>query len=93
MIASQLDLNKPLIMLIPDILRALECEKWINRIKSEGPELAPINTARGVMLDTQIRNNRRVMLDDPKEAEKLFERVKDKVPEEIQEWGCYSNIQ
>jgi hypothetical protein len=83
MVASQLDLNKPLIMLIPGILAGTECEEWINRIRLEGPAPAPINTTRGVMLDSQIRNNRRVMLDDPLEAKKLFGRVKDKVPEEI----------
>jgi len=35
------------------------------------------------VLDNQIRNNRRVILDDPKEAKKLFDGVKGKVPEEI----------
>ena len=83
MIATQPDFDKPLIILIPDILTAEGCEKWIARIKAAGPELAPINTARGVMIDSQIRNNRRVMFDDPEEANKLLEQVKGRVPEEI----------
>ena len=83
MIASQLDMNRPLIMLIPDILTGAECTEWISRIRSAVPDLAPINTARGVMLDSQIRNNRRVMLDDQQEATRLLERVKGKVPEQI----------
>lgn len=80
MIASELDLEKPLIMLIPHILSADECVQWIERIKADGPQLAPINTARGVMVDSQIRNNRRVMLDAPDEANLLFERVKERAP-------------
>src|SRR5689334_1548619 len=83
MIADQLDFRRPLIMLIPDVLTAAECARWIAKIKAEGPELAPINTARGVIIDSQIRNNRRVMFDDPDEANFLFERVKEKVPQEI----------
>src|SRR4029079_4856485 len=83
MIASQLDLTKPLILLIPDILTPGKCEEWIHRIQAQGPEAAPINTARGVMLDTQIRNNRRVIIDDETLAGELFERVKERVPREI----------
>ena len=83
MIASQLDLTKPLILLIPDILTPGKCEEWIHRIQAQGPEAAPINTARGVMLDTQIRNNRRVIIDDETLAGELFERVKERVPQEI----------
>jgi len=45
MVASQVDLEKPLILLVPDILSSEECAMWIERIKAMGPEAAPINTS------------------------------------------------
>jgi prolyl 4-hydroxylase len=83
MIAEQLDLKNPLIFEIPNILNEMECDQWIGRIRSTGTEPAPINTARGVKIDAQIRNNRRVIFDDAEWANDLFERVKDRVPREI----------
>lgn len=69
--------------MIPDILTEEECRIWIDRIKAEGPELATINTVRGVVVDSQIRNNSRVIIDDPEAANDLFERVKENAPQEI----------
>jgi|SRR5215471_21802963 len=83
MVASQLDLERPLILLIPNILRMEECEEWIDMIKAKGPEPAPINTARGVRVVSEFRNNRRVMFDDPGRANELFERVRSAVPQNI----------
>jgi hypothetical protein len=83
MIAAQLDLGKPFIFEIPNILTETECDQWIDRIRSTGTEPAPINTARGVEIDAQIRNNRRVIFDDVEWANDLFDRVKDHVPQEI----------
>src|SRR5882672_10478214 len=83
MIAAQLDMAKPLILLIADILTAEDCEKWIQRIQAQGPETATINTVRGARVDTQIRNNRRVIIDDAGLANELFERVKEMAPREI----------
>lgn len=83
MIASQLDLTKPLIFEIPDILNAEECAEWIDRIRSAGTVPAPINTARGSRMEPQIRNNRRVIFDNAEWANDLFDRVRDQVPQEI----------
>jgi len=83
MIASQLDLTRPFILLIPDVLSPEECSEWIARIKASGPELATINTTRGAEIATQVRNNRRVILDDADAANNLFDRVRAKVPQEI----------
>jgi hypothetical protein len=83
MIAEQLDLKKPLIFEIPNILNETECDQWIGRIRSTGTEPATINTTRGAEIDTQIRNNRRVIFDDVDCAIDLFDRVKDRVPQEI----------
>jgi prolyl 4-hydroxylase len=83
MIAEQLDMGKPLIFEIQDILTETECAQWIARIRSTGTEPATINTTRGAKIDAQIRNNRRVIFDDPECANDLFDRVKNRVPQEI----------
>jgi len=83
MVAEQLDLGKPFIFEIPNILTEMECNQWIGRIRSAGPEPAPINTIRGVEIKPQIRNNRRVIFDDAEWADDLFDRVKDRIPQEI----------
>ena len=85
MIASELDLGKPLIFELPNVLTATECTQWIARIHSAGTTVATINTTDGVQVESQIRNNRRVIFDDPKWANELFERVKHAVPAEIHE--------
>ena len=51
--------------------------------QAAGTEPAPINTARGNAIDTQIRNNRRVIFDNAEWANDLFNRVKNRVPQEI----------
>ena len=83
MIASELDLEKPFIFELPAVFTAAECADWITRIQLAGTELATINTKRGNQVDSQIRNNRRVIFDDPEWASVLFERVKDQVPQTI----------
>jgi prolyl 4-hydroxylase len=83
MIAEQLDMGKPLIFEISDILTETECAQLIDRIRSTGTELATINTTRGVKIDAQIRNNRRVIFDDAEWANDLLDRVKDRIPQEI----------
>ncbi|MGH9827054.1 MAG: hypothetical protein ACREDR_27820 [Blastocatellia bacterium] len=83
MIAAQLDFDKPLIKTEPDILTTEECQGWIERIRRAGPEPAPINTPGGTAIDSRVRNNRRVMFDDPEAAGLLFDRVRVNAPEEI----------
>jgi prolyl 4-hydroxylase len=83
MVADQLDMKKPLIFEIPKILTEIECNQWIDRIRSTGTEPATINTVRGVEMDAQVRNNRRVIFDDAERANDLFDRVKDRIPQEI----------
>ena len=53
MIAEQLDMKKPFIFEVPDILTETECDQWIDRIRSAGTDLATINTVRGVEIDTK----------------------------------------
>ena len=80
---SQIDSTKPLILLRDNVLRPNECEYWIRTIVEAGPEPATINTLGGAVIRNEVRNNRRVILDEPEWANVLFDRVKDKVPNEI----------
>lgn len=60
---------------------------------------APITTARGFVMDSRIRNNTRVMWDDPALAAKLYARVAPFVPAAMcgamtpvganERWRCY----
>ena len=83
MIASELDPDKPFIFEVPSLFTSEECDQWIKRIRSAGTELATINKRRGSQVDSQIRNNRRVIFDDYEWANTLFQRVKEQVPQEI----------
>ena len=83
MVSENLDLTKPFIFDLENILTAEECKDWIARIKDAGPEPAPINTPRGVAVVDQIRNNRRVIFDNKVWANNLFEPIKNDVPQEI----------
>ena len=83
MISAQLDLGKPFIFEIPNILTEAECRQWIDRIRSTGTEPATINTTHGVEINAQIRNNRRVIFDDAEWANDLFDRVRGRIPQEI----------
>lgn len=58
---------------------------WIGRIQTLGTEAATINSVRGAEVDSQIRNNRRLIIDDNEWAGILFDRVKESVPPEIHE--------
>lgn len=78
-----LDHDKPYIITVPNVLTQEECERLIARIDGEGPTMATINTARGVRIKPNVRNNERVIFDDPKLAELLLERARQHVPDEI----------
>lgn len=75
MMAHLLDLGQPLCFVVDGVLSPSECGQMIERIESAGPTLAPITTGAGPKIETDIRNNTRVMFDDPGLAEMLFQRI------------------
>lgn len=75
-----LDLSHPLAWTVDDVLTPDECAALIDRIESLGPTTAPVTTLRGPVLRPEIRNNRRVILDDPELAALLFERARPDLP-------------
>lgn len=71
---------------VADILSADECASFIRLIESKGPEAAPITTAYGFLMSPDIRNNTRVMIDDPARAGWLWDRVAAFIPPRIGPW-------
>jgi predicted 2-oxoglutarate/Fe(II)-dependent dioxygenase YbiX len=65
----------PQIALIPEFLSRQECADLIDLSEARGYEAATIETARGPERIEQVRNNDRVIFDDPDLARRLFERA------------------
>lgn len=85
--AEELDTRNPLVVTVGGVLSLAECAALIARIEAAGPTDAPITTSRGFVMRPDIRNNTRVMFDDPALATMLFERVRAHVPERLEgEW-------
>jgi hypothetical protein len=83
---DSLDLSAPLVLRVDDFLRPAECAEQIERIAALGPAVAPITTPRGFVMAPDIRNNERVMFDDPGLAQALFERIGPALPPVV--CGC-----
>jgi prolyl 4-hydroxylase len=80
---NEIDPSKPYIFTVANVLSPKECAELIERIERDGPSVAPITTPGGPVVDTQIRNNERVMFDDPDLAQTLFERVRHRLPKVV----------
>lgn len=80
----ELSTRNPLVLTIPGVLTPAECAAFIARMEAGGLSDAPITTNRGPMMRKDIRNNTRVMFDDPAFAQVLFERVKPHLPERLE---------
>ncbi len=90
---EELDTRNPLVLTLDGVLSAEECGALIARIDAAGPTAAPITTFGGFALRPDIRNNTRVMFDDPALAGVLFERVRARVPQRLErDWSlCGAN--
>jgi hypothetical protein len=71
---------------IDDLLSPDECNSYIQFSESAGYTDAPITTAGGPVMAKDVRNNERVMLDDPHRAADLWLRVRSFVPATVNEW-------
>lgn len=63
-----------------------ECDEYIALAESLGFADAPINTIGGAVIRKDVRNNLRVMLDDPDRAAGLYDRIRDYVPHRLGNW-------
>jgi predicted 2-oxoglutarate/Fe(II)-dependent dioxygenase YbiX len=71
---------------IHDFLTPQECADFIAFSETEGYGDAPLTTARGFVIDKEVRNNTRVMVDDFTLAAMLFERAKPLLPAQFGGW-------
>ncbi len=68
------------IYLVPDLLTPEECQAWITLTEAKGYDAAPITTAGGFEMRPDVRNNARVIIDDPEQAEALWQRSRVEIP-------------
>lgn len=65
---------------VADFLSPAECAKYIELSESFGYEEALVTSPSGQVLRSDVRNNQRVVFDDPELAEELWHRIEDFVP-------------
>jgi hypothetical protein len=74
------------IFVIRGFLSPEECAQHIALSEARGYEDAPITTGRGFVMRKDVRDNARVMVDDPTLAAALWERAREFVPSEWFGW-------
>ena len=74
------------LFVIHDFLSPEECEYYTTLSESVGYGDAPITTSAGFVMRKDIRNNDRVILDEPRIAEVMWERLRPFFPERLQFW-------
>lgn len=83
---EQLDGDK--IFVIHNFLSPAECEQYIAASEGIGYIDAPITTAGGFIMRKDIRDNERVIHDDPVMAAELWERAKPVMPAKLKRWNA-----
>jgi prolyl 4-hydroxylase len=77
------DQTGPMVFTIDDVLSLAECRSLIERIEALGPTAAPITTPGGFEMRPDVRNNTRVIFDDPAFAATLFARIEPHLPSRL----------
>lgn len=62
------------------VLTPEECQAFIQRAEQHGFEKAMVSSRHGAVINLNVRNNDRVILDDPELAEQIWQRVKHLLP-------------
>jgi predicted 2-oxoglutarate/Fe(II)-dependent dioxygenase YbiX len=81
---ESLDLER--VFVIHDFVSNEECRRFIDVSEQAGYGEAPITTGSGFVMRKDIRDNARVISDDPALAAELFERARPFLPEEYFGW-------
>nr|WP_201724067.1 2OG-Fe(II) oxygenase [Rhodopirellula sp. SM50] len=71
------------VFMIADLCSAEECDHWIAHGESLGYEQATVNSEHGPRRMPDVRNNARVIFDDPKLADHLWQRIATNIPYSI----------
>jgi hypothetical protein len=74
------------VFVVHDFLSADECQLYVALSETAGYGDAPITTFDGPVMRKDVRNNDRVMIDDVRMADALWERLKLFLPERTQCW-------
>lgn len=74
------------IFTVDNVLSEAECRELIDLTENDGYKSAPITTRRGFVHKPEVRNNTRVIDDNPERAEWLFGKIKQHLPEKIWNW-------
>lgn len=77
------------IIYIRRVLSRSACQAQIAHAESHGFSPAPITTDRGPVMSTSVRNNTRVLLDDPARAARLLERLRPQLPARQEGWRLH----
>jgi prolyl 4-hydroxylase len=75
------------IFVVHDFFTPEECDAHVAASERSGYDEAPITTARGPLMRKDVRDNMRVMVDDPELARDLFDRLRDLLPPRIGNWS------
>ena len=71
---------------LKEFLTPQECAVYIGGSEETGYEEAAIQTANGSEIAREIRNNDRIVFDDPALAQTLFERARPFLPDVLDQW-------
>jgi predicted 2-oxoglutarate/Fe(II)-dependent dioxygenase YbiX len=74
------------IFTVAHFFSAEECAATIALAESLGFTDAPVNSSLGPQIRKDVRNNTRVMLDDPEQARDLWARIGDNIPQRLGVW-------
>jgi predicted 2-oxoglutarate/Fe(II)-dependent dioxygenase YbiX len=80
------ELNGDDLFVIEQFFTPAECAEQIARSEQAGYEEAPISTGSGAVLVKEVRNNARVMIDDPAYAAILWQRAQPFLPARLGRW-------
>jgi predicted 2-oxoglutarate/Fe(II)-dependent dioxygenase YbiX len=79
-------LDPELVFVIRDFLTPEECRRFIEKSEAAGYDDAPISTGLGFVMRKDIRDNARVIDDNPDLAREWFARARPFLPEAVYNW-------
>jgi predicted 2-oxoglutarate/Fe(II)-dependent dioxygenase YbiX len=88
MVMNLRQLDGDRIFVIDDFFTPEECAEAIARSERAGYKDAPLTTAFGPVMDRNVRNNARVMIDDHAYAAMLWDRLRPYVPTPMGNWDA-----